>query len=85
MKLTTCNTICYTGTMRTIINISLPKELSAVVEREVRRGKFATKSEFFRALVRMWEEEQILAELKKSEAEIAAGKGVKLRSLRDLR
>ncbi len=71
--------------MRTIINISLPKALSDVVTREVKRGKFATKSEFFRALIRRCEEDSILAELEASEAEIRAGKGITLSSLRDLR
>lgn len=71
--------------MRTIINISLPKELNNIVKRAIKRGKFATKSEFFRSLIRMWEEEQLLADVKESEREIRSGKGIKLKSLRDLR
>lgn len=71
--------------MRNIVNISLPKELNKVVEQAMRKGKFASKSEFFRNLLRLWEEAQLLAEIKKSEAEFRAGKGIKLRSLRDLR
>jgi putative addiction module CopG family antidote len=71
--------------MRNIINISLSKELSKVVDKAVKQGKFSTKSEFFRNLIRRWEEEQVLAEIEESEREIKAGKGIKLRSLRDLR
>lgn len=71
--------------MRNIINISLPKALNKVVEQAMRKGKFATKSEFFRNLLRMWQEEELLVEIRKSEAEIRAGKGIKLRSFRDLR
>ena len=71
--------------MRTIINISLPKEMAKKVGKEVESGKFATKSEFFRALLRMWEENKLLGELKQSQRETAEGKGRVLRSLKDLR
>ncbi len=71
--------------MRTIINISLPKELSRVVERAVKKGKFATKSEFFRNLLRIWQEEELLREIEISRKEFAEGKSKKLRSLKDLR
>lgn len=71
--------------MRNIINISLPKELREVVEREIKKGRFATKSEFFRNLLRMWEEAEIVKDVEVSRKEFADGKGKKLRSLRDLR
>lgn len=70
--------------MRTIINISLPKEFVAVVDRAVKSGKFVTKSEFFRAMIRLWEEEQLLRDVEQSRKEFAAGLGKKLRSLADL-
>ncbi len=70
--------------MRTIINISLPKELNEVVERAVKKGKFATKSEFFRNLVRMWEEEKLLQEFKGNKEDFKKGGGKLLRSLKDL-
>ncbi|MBI2075508.1 MAG: hypothetical protein HYT82_02480 [Candidatus Harrisonbacteria bacterium] len=63
--------------MRNIINISLPKELNRVVERAMREGKFASKSEFFRNLLRMWEEEELLKDIEASRREFAAGKGPK--------
>ncbi|MEK9170651.1 MAG: ribbon-helix-helix domain-containing protein [Patescibacteria group bacterium] len=71
--------------MRNVINISLPEELSRVVERAVKKGKFATKSEFFRNLLRLWEEGKLFSDLQESEKEFRAGKGRKLRSLADLR
>jgi putative addiction module CopG family antidote len=71
--------------MREIINISLPKELSKEVEKAMKSGRYASKSEFFRDLIRLWQEEQLLQELRKSQKEIAAGKGKVLRSLKDLR
>ncbi len=72
--------------MRNIINISLPAEMVKIVKREVKKGRYASVSEFFRALLREHEEEnKILAELEESQAEIAAGKGKVLRSLKDLR
>ena len=71
--------------MRTIINISLPKELSKVVDAAVKRGKFATKSEFFRKLIHRWEEDMLLAGIEESRKEFRAGKGKTLKSLADLR
>lgn len=71
--------------MRNIINISLSGELNKVVEREMRRGKFSTKSEFFRNLIRLWEEGKLLVDLQDSEKEFMTGKGKKLHSLADLR
>lgn len=71
--------------MRTIINISLPEELNKVVDREIKKGKFASKSEFFRNLLRLWEEGRLISDLAESEKEFKANKGKLLRSLADLR
>lgn len=71
--------------MRRIINISLPSELGKEVDKAVKSGDYATKSEFFRDLLRLWKEEQILQELRESQKEIARGRGKKLHSLKDLR
>ena len=71
--------------MRNIINISLPEELNRVVERAVKKGKFATKSEFFRNLIRLWEERKLFTDLQESEKEFKTSKGKKLHSLVNLR
>ena len=72
--------------MRTVINISLPNQLSLVVDRAVKKGKFASKSEFFRLLLRDWiEENEIVKELKQSRKDLQLGKGKLLKSLKDLR
>ncbi len=71
--------------MRNIINISLPEELKLEVEKAVKTGQYATKSEFFRHLFRLWKEEQTLLEFRESQAEISKGKGKKLKSLKELR
>ncbi len=71
--------------MRNIINISLPQELSQMVQKEVKRGNYATKSEFFRHLLRLWNEHLLARELAKDREEFETGKGKALRSLRDLR
>jgi len=71
--------------MRSVINISLPQSMAKEVEKEVKVGKFASKSEFFRNLFRLWEEEKLLKDLVASQREIVAGKGKVLRSLKDLR
>lgn len=71
--------------MRNIVNISLSKELAKTVEENVKSGRYASKSEFFRELLRMWTEGKLLRELEESRRELARGGGKTLRSLRDLR
>jgi Arc/MetJ-type ribon-helix-helix transcriptional regulator len=71
--------------MRSIINISLPEELKKRVEELMKEGGYATKSEFFRDLLRMRIEGRILRELSESREEIASGKGKELKSLKELR
>lgn len=71
--------------MREVINISLPKELNRAVEEIVRKGKYSTKSEFFRELLRLWLEGRVIRDLAESRRELASGRGKLLRSLKDLR
>lgn len=71
--------------MRNIVNISLPKELSKTVEENVKSGRYASKSEFFRDLLRMWIEGKLLRELGESRRELAQGRGKVLHSLKNLR
>jgi len=71
--------------MRAIINISLPETMALTVERAVATGEYATKSEFFRTLIRNWSEQKLANELKQSSVEMQLGKGKLLKSLKDLR
>ncbi|NUQ56886.1 MAG: ribbon-helix-helix protein, CopG family [Candidatus Paceibacter sp.] len=71
--------------MRSVINISLPKSMADLVEKEVKSGKFATKSEFIRHAIRAWNTHKLAKELKEAKKEFEAGKGKVLRSLHDLR
>lgn len=72
--------------MRSVINISLSKELAVDLEKAVKHGKYSSKSEFLRELIRdKLEEEDLLRSVKISRREIAQGKGKILRSLKDLR
>jgi Arc/MetJ-type ribon-helix-helix transcriptional regulator len=71
--------------MRTIVNISLPAQLYTVVEKEVKTGQYASKSEFFRTLLRSFLETRIAKELEESRKELKAGRGKLLTSLSDLR
>lgn len=71
--------------MRNIINISLPHQMTAAVEEEMKKENFATKSEFFRALLRLWMQGKLIVELEESRKEFRQGKGKLLRSLKDLR
>lgn len=71
--------------MRSIVNISLSKELSRKVDSMVKKGRYSTKSEFLRDLIReRIEEEELWRSVQKSEAEFRSGKGKILRSLADL-
>lgn len=71
--------------MRSVVNISLPIQLTKIVEKEVASGAYASKSEFFRMLLRFWMEGRLAADLEKSRDEIKSGKGKLLKSLADLR
>ncbi|MEK7514112.1 MAG: ribbon-helix-helix domain-containing protein [Patescibacteria group bacterium] len=71
--------------MRTILNLSLPQELALVVDSAVDSGNYASKSEFFRDLLRNWMENRLLGSLKTSQKELTKGKGKLLKSLKDLR
>ena len=71
--------------MRTIVNISLPVQLNSVIEAEVATGNYASKSEFFRSLLRNYMETKLARELDESRKELKAGKGKVLKSLSDLR
>lgn len=82
----TCNTMCYRdGVMRTIVNISLTKQLNQAVDKAVGGGQYSSKSEFFRDLLRSWLGGELKLELNKSRRELEAGRGKTLRSLKDLR
>lgn len=71
--------------MREVINISLPSTMAKTVKTAVKRGSYASTSEFFRALLRDWQEGKLLNELNESRVEIAAGRGKILNSLKNLR
>ena len=71
--------------MRSVINISLPIQLTKIVEKEVAGGEYASKSEFFRMLLRSWLEGRLVVDLGKSRDELKAGNGKLLKSLSDLR
>jgi len=78
-----CNTNYY-NYMREVINISLPRELNRIVEEMVKKENYATKSEFFRDLLRMRIEGKVMKDLTESRRELASGKGRLLKSLKDL-
>lgn len=71
--------------MRSVVNISLPISFNDVIDEAVVQGRYASKSEFFRDLLRAWMEGRLLNTLKKSREEIRSGKGKLLKNLSDLR
>jgi len=71
--------------MRQIINISLPEKLSKMVDTATKDGQYASKSEFFRCLLRDWSEKQLIKELKQSQKEMRDGKKYLLKSFKDLK
>ena len=70
--------------MRTTLNISMPSEQKKNVDRMIKDYHYASASEFFRDAVRALEEDKLIQDIGESEREFAAGKGKKLRSLKDL-
>ncbi len=79
-----CGTVCYTSGMRTTINISLPPTVKKNLDRMVKEENYASVSELFRDAFRALEELTLIKNIEQSEREFAAGKGKKLRSLKDL-
>ena len=71
--------------MRAVVNISLPEQLNMVVEKEISKGHYSSKSEFFRNLLRLWIEGRLAGEIEDSRKELKAGRGRLLKSLSDLR
>jgi Arc/MetJ-type ribon-helix-helix transcriptional regulator len=70
--------------MRTAITISLPEALAKSVRQEVKKGNFASASEYFRHILRERAETKLLARLKRQQKQFRAGKGIVLKSLADL-
>ncbi|MCK5460342.1 ribbon-helix-helix protein, CopG family [Candidatus Parcubacteria bacterium] len=70
--------------MREILNISLPKVMVKEVKNEVKKGQFASSSEFIRHLIRLWNTDKLARELKNERKKFDSGKGIKLHSLKDL-
>ena len=71
--------------MRSVINISLPAVLANEVRKEVKAGNFASTSEFFRHLWRLWKTDQVAADIRSSQRDFANGKSKVLKSLKELR
>ena len=62
----------------------MPQALRREVDKEVKAGNYASVSEFFRDVLRVWKEDRVLRSLRESQAEILQGKGKLLHSLADL-
>lgn len=72
--------------MRNVINISLPAPLTKQLKNEVKKGRYASTSEFVRMLFRNYLEEQAQnAQVAQSEEDFTQGNYKVLNSLRDLR
>ena len=71
--------------MRAVINISLPQQMVNIINENVKSGRFASKSEFLRHLIREWQDNKLLKELEQSRLEFVRGKTKVLKSLKDLR
>ena len=84
IPLTYCGTNCYSINMRTTLNISMPLLQKKNVDRMIKEYQYSSTSEFFRDAVRALEEDKLIQDIQESEKEFAAGKGKKLRSLKEL-
>ena len=71
--------------MREVVTISLAPALAMEVKKAVKKGKYSSKSEFFRELLKMWASEEFLfQDIQEAEKEIKAGKLIKLKSIREI-
>ncbi|OGL64986.1 hypothetical protein A3B21_03935 [Candidatus Uhrbacteria bacterium RIFCSPLOWO2_01_FULL_47_24] len=70
--------------MRNVINISLPEPLVKKVTQATQKHHFASKSEFFRYLLREWMAGKLAKDLEEGRKEHRAGKTKVLRSMKDL-
>ena len=62
----------------------MPPEQKKNVDRMIKDYHYTSASEFFRDAVKALEEDKLILDIVESEREFAAGKGKKLRSLRNL-
>lgn len=70
--------------MRSVLNISLPQSLTHEVDRAVKARHFASKSEFFRYLLREWLAGRLANELEEGREEYRRGKTKKLYSTKEI-
>lgn len=70
--------------MRSVINISLPPQLTQKVEAAVRERHYASKSEFFRYLLREWMAGRLANDLEEGRKEHRTGKTKVLGSMKNL-
>jgi putative addiction module CopG family antidote len=70
--------------MRITTNISMPPQVKSRVDFLVKTNNYSSVSELFRDALRALEDQQLIESIMESEREFAAGKGKKLRSLKDL-
>lgn len=69
---------------RNIINISLPPTLTKQVERAVEEKHFASKSEFFRHLLREWMAGRLAKDFEEGRKEYREHKAKPLKSMKEL-
>lgn len=62
----------------------MPKNMAKEIKQEVKRGNYASISEFFRDLVSFWNTHRVAGELEDSRQEFKIGKGKVLKTLKDL-
>lgn len=55
-----------------------------IIKKEVKEGGYASVSEFLRYLIREWQQEKLLKELNQQTKDFEAGKGIVLKSFKDL-
>ena len=71
--------------MKPRVNIPLPYSLAIEIKELAKEEKFTSTSEFVKHLLRFWNTEKLLKDLKQSEEEITQGKGMSLKSFNSLR
>ncbi len=58
------------------MTISLPKEMAKDIKKEIKKGSYASSSEFFRNLIRQWKEDTLYKELMEMRKEFENNEGI---------
>ncbi len=70
--------------MRRALHVSLPPEIIQLINRIVIEEKFASKSEFIRFLIRLWDNKKYSAVLDEAREDLEIGFNIPIEAIKEL-